>query len=139
MEEHCQNGAPMPTDMELMYEVAARALFPIATSEHQMEGIGRRIIAKEVDRAVRLEVQRQIAYATYILYEEVAAPLNEVGILMSELGSLNHLPIGRCLTILVVSARAMPTRETQIVFHDQHLMTAGRCRKCFAICVSATN
>ncbi|KAI5678677.1 hypothetical protein M9H77_09627 [Catharanthus roseus] len=64
-EEYCRNAALMPIDIELMYEVG---------------------------RAVRSEVQQQIAYANYILHEAVVAPLNVVGISMSELGSLEPPP-----------------------------------------------
>ncbi|KAI5656720.1 hypothetical protein M9H77_25513 [Catharanthus roseus] len=42
---------------------AVAALFPVASFEHQMEDTARRVITKEVDRAVKPEVKRQIAYA----------------------------------------------------------------------------
>ncbi|KAI5648854.1 hypothetical protein M9H77_34859 [Catharanthus roseus] len=59
---------------------AAGDLFLVASSEHQTEDIARTVIAEEVDRGIRPEVQRQIAYVNYILHEAVVAPLNAVDI-----------------------------------------------------------
>ncbi|KAI5683301.1 hypothetical protein M9H77_04529 [Catharanthus roseus] len=80
-EEHRQNGAPMPTDMELMCEVAAvGALFLVASSEHQTEDIARR------------RSSNRLLTPNYILHKVVAVPINAVGILMSELGCIEPPP-----------------------------------------------
>ncbi|KAI5654742.1 hypothetical protein M9H77_31929 [Catharanthus roseus] len=80
----------MPIVTEMMYEARAAtgALFSLALYKQQMEDIAWRVIVQEVDRVVRLEAQRQIAYANHILHGVVAGSLGEIGISMSDLGSL---------------------------------------------------
>ncbi|KAI5663761.1 hypothetical protein M9H77_23084 [Catharanthus roseus] len=89
--EHKENDALMPTDMEMMYEsqalhqqarAAASALFPVAPS----------VIVEEVDRVVQPEVHGQIVYDNYLLHEAATRSLGEVGISMSNLGSLEPPP-----------------------------------------------
>lgn len=45
-------------------------------------------MAKEVDRVVRPEVQQRITYTNHLLHGAVVGSLGEIGISMSDLGSL---------------------------------------------------
>ncbi|KAI5682138.1 hypothetical protein M9H77_03366 [Catharanthus roseus] len=56
------------------------------------------------DIARRIMVQWRIAYANHLLHGIVAGSPGEVGISMSDLGSLEPPPDCRCLAILVVKA-----------------------------------